>query len=186
MAEMEDAEVAKLNMTPMIDVVFQLLIFFLCTMKFKTLDQKIEAFLPKDRGLAATPNKPVEVPKLVVVLQHKSGEESTRCKVANAPIGVLYTSAKVAANPSLYAVNQATLDALTKLAKETRDRAAAAGPEAADQVKGEVDAAQLVPMGDVMRAVDAFIAGGLKDVTFIGTPEPGSIMDQVRTDAGMR
>jgi len=30
------------NMTPMIDVVFQLIIVFLCSMKFRTLDQKIE------------------------------------------------------------------------------------------------------------------------------------------------
>ena len=51
---MEDEDIPKPNMTPMIDVVFQLLIFFLVNMKFKTLDMKIEAFLPKDRGLAAT------------------------------------------------------------------------------------------------------------------------------------
>ena len=39
------------DMNPMIDIVFQLLIFFLVTMKFKTLDMKIDAFLPTNRGL---------------------------------------------------------------------------------------------------------------------------------------
>lgn len=180
--QQEDAEVAKLNMTPMIDVVFQLIVFFLCSMKFKSLDMKIEAFLPKDRGLAATPTKPAEVPKIVVVMHHKLGEPTTRLKVANAPIGVLYGTAQVAADPSLKVTNKATLDALTKLAADARTRAGAA----ADEVKGEVDAGSLVPTGDVLRAVDAFIAGGLKDVTFIGTPEPGSVMDQVRTEAGVR
>ena len=43
---MDDEEMPKPNMTPMIDVVFQLLVFFLVSMKFKTLDMKIEAFLP--------------------------------------------------------------------------------------------------------------------------------------------
>ncbi len=37
------------NMTPMIDVVFLLIIFFLC-IDFKTLEAKLPAFLPKDRG----------------------------------------------------------------------------------------------------------------------------------------
>jgi len=44
-----------LEMTPMIDVTFLLLVFFLCTIKFKTLEGKIEAFLPKDVGVNATP-----------------------------------------------------------------------------------------------------------------------------------
>ena len=76
----EEAEVTRLNMTPMIDVVFQLLVFFLCSMKFKSLDMKIEAFLPKDRGLAATPSKPADVPKLVAVLKRQKGEATTRVK----------------------------------------------------------------------------------------------------------
>ena len=42
-------------MTPMIDVTFLLLIFFLCTIKFKILEGKIPAYLPKDVGVNATP-----------------------------------------------------------------------------------------------------------------------------------
>lgn len=38
------------SMTPMIDVTFQLLIFFMCTMQFKTLDAKLGAYLPNDVG----------------------------------------------------------------------------------------------------------------------------------------
>jgi len=38
---------AELSMTPMIDVVFLLLIFFMVGMKFKELDRKLEADLPK-------------------------------------------------------------------------------------------------------------------------------------------
>ncbi len=39
---------SELNLTPMIDVVFQLIVFFLITLKFTTLDQRIESMLPKD------------------------------------------------------------------------------------------------------------------------------------------
>ena len=41
----------KMDMTPMIDVVFQLMIFFMCTIKFKTLEGKLTAYLPKDVGV---------------------------------------------------------------------------------------------------------------------------------------
>ena len=44
---------AGLNMTPMIDIVFQLILFFLFNLRFKSLDYRIESTLPKDRGLAA-------------------------------------------------------------------------------------------------------------------------------------
>ena len=47
-------EESKLVMTPMIDVTFLLLIFFMCTIKFKTLEGKLSAFLPPDVGVNPT------------------------------------------------------------------------------------------------------------------------------------
>jgi biopolymer transport protein ExbD len=41
----------ELQMTPMIDVTFLLLIFFLCSIKFKVLDGKLSTYLPKDVGV---------------------------------------------------------------------------------------------------------------------------------------
>ena len=43
------------DMTPMIDVTFQLIIFFICTIKFKTLEGKLETQLPKDVGVNSSP-----------------------------------------------------------------------------------------------------------------------------------
>ncbi|MHC5209383.1 MAG: ExbD/TolR family protein [Planctomycetota bacterium] len=43
------------DMTPMIDVTFQLIIFFICTIKFKTLEGKLETQLPKDVGVNSAP-----------------------------------------------------------------------------------------------------------------------------------
>ncbi len=48
--KMKAVEEAKLELTPMIDCVFLLLIFFMCSMEFKKTDGIIKAFLPKNRG----------------------------------------------------------------------------------------------------------------------------------------
>jgi biopolymer transport protein ExbD len=48
-------EEVEVDMTPMIDVTFQLIIFFICTIKFKTLEGKLETQLPKDVGVNSQP-----------------------------------------------------------------------------------------------------------------------------------
>ena len=37
----------ELNMTPMIDVIFQLMIFFMCSIHFKSLEGKLYAYMPQ-------------------------------------------------------------------------------------------------------------------------------------------
>jgi biopolymer transport protein ExbD len=39
-----------MDMNPMIDIVFNLLIFFMCATKFRTAEGMIESYLPKNRG----------------------------------------------------------------------------------------------------------------------------------------
>lgn len=41
----------KMNMTPMIDVIFQLIIFFMCSIHFKALEGKLQTYLPKEKGI---------------------------------------------------------------------------------------------------------------------------------------
>ena len=63
-------EECELEMTPMIDVTFLLLIFFMCTIKFKTLEGKLAAYLPKDVGVNTSQAEPIEkVEILIKVLQ---------------------------------------------------------------------------------------------------------------------
>ncbi|MEZ5989636.1 MAG: biopolymer transporter ExbD [Planctomycetota bacterium] len=54
--ELADTE---MDMTPMIDVTFLLLIFFLC-LEFKTLEGKLAANLPKDVGVNTSAAEPME------------------------------------------------------------------------------------------------------------------------------
>ncbi|MFT5731702.1 MAG: biopolymer transport protein ExbD [Paracoccaceae bacterium] len=53
-------EKCELQMTPMIDVTFLLLIFFMCTLKFKVLEGKLGAYLPKDVGVNTSEAEPKE------------------------------------------------------------------------------------------------------------------------------
>ena len=66
MRELPESDDTELNMTPMIDIVFQLIIFFLLSLKFKTIDRRIESMLPKDRGLAPTPTFPPDFLKVKI------------------------------------------------------------------------------------------------------------------------
>ncbi|MCB9908661.1 MAG: biopolymer transporter ExbD [Planctomycetes bacterium] len=50
----------RMEMTPMIDVTFLLLIFFMCTLKFRVLEGKLTAFLPKDQGVLHMASIPLE------------------------------------------------------------------------------------------------------------------------------
>ncbi len=45
---MDEEKPGDLNMTPMIDVVFQLLIFFMLSMHFKEIEGKLITTLPRD------------------------------------------------------------------------------------------------------------------------------------------
>ena len=74
-------EEQKLEMTPMIDVTFLLLVFFLCTLRFKSLEGKLGAYLPKELGLVEdesfSPPIPVDV-RLSVVAPGVGADSSLR------------------------------------------------------------------------------------------------------------
>jgi biopolymer transport protein ExbD len=64
-------EAAKLEMTPMIDVVFQLLIFFIVTLKVEDILSRLDVFRP-----APDPNAKKEEEKLqdlLTIVVHRSG-----------------------------------------------------------------------------------------------------------------
>jgi biopolymer transport protein ExbD len=71
--------VAQLNMTPMIDVVFQLLIFFIVGMEIRVPEGILNSHLPKDRGPSVPDDQKIDInpPELkirLVVDKTSSGE----------------------------------------------------------------------------------------------------------------
>ena len=59
-------EECEMEMTSMIDVTFLLLIFFMCTLKFKTLEGKLAAYLPKDVGVNTSEAEPIEKVEILI------------------------------------------------------------------------------------------------------------------------
>jgi len=49
-AKDDDNQETESNMAPMIDVIFQLVLFFVFSMKFIAFEGQLQAYLPKDRG----------------------------------------------------------------------------------------------------------------------------------------
>ncbi|MFA5795175.1 MAG: biopolymer transporter ExbD [Candidatus Brocadiia bacterium] len=58
----------EINMTPMIDVIFQLIIFFMCSIHFKSLEGKLYSYLPKDKGMAETTVTDPELDEVRILL----------------------------------------------------------------------------------------------------------------------
>ncbi len=59
-------EKIKPDMTPMIDVTFLLLVFFIVTLKFKTLEGRLDSALPKDRGTSTSTAEEIEKVDIVI------------------------------------------------------------------------------------------------------------------------
>jgi len=62
-------EQTQMDMTPMIDVTFQLIIFFLFNIRFKVLEGKLAAYLPKDVGVNAAPAGPIEKVEIAIFVE---------------------------------------------------------------------------------------------------------------------
>lgn len=142
------ADDIKLQITPMIDVTFLLLIFFML-LPFRTLERKVAAFLPKDRGLAKTKIKLEEKPKITVELKRKKEEKVTRVKLLDQEIGS----------------GQQGFTILDQRIKQI------AGNN--EELPGEINAWAWVPHRDVIRAIDSFMKANVTDLTFVGAPPPG-------------
>jgi biopolymer transport protein ExbD len=134
------------NMTPMIDVTFQLIVVFLCSLRFRTLDEKVEAHLARE-GMDPVASPAPVVTKVSVRLRRPPGTEETVVTLLDSRLGS-------AASAGVWA-------ALAERIGAFRERDGRA--------RGEIDADPGVPHGEVVAALDAFLAAGLTDVAFRGT-----------------
>jgi biopolymer transport protein ExbD len=50
-----------LNVVPMVDVIFCLCVFFMCSFKFKQLEGKFNSWLPRNKGTSGQPSEPKEI-----------------------------------------------------------------------------------------------------------------------------
>jgi biopolymer transport protein ExbD len=62
-------EAVSVNVTPLIDIIFCLCLFFLCSLKFKQLEGKMDAWLPKDVGTRDVPVKNVPLDEIRIFVR---------------------------------------------------------------------------------------------------------------------
>jgi hypothetical protein len=165
-----ETEDTQLNMTPMIDVVFQLVTFFLLTLRFTSPDERIDASLPRHLGGARTLEFHDEVSlkvKLFRVNPTDPERAFTRIRVGNTwTLDV----------PSRGEGVEAAWRSVSEELRAQHGRIAGGGPGGDAAVRGAIAVPPphggLVPHGDVVRVLDAFLQADLRDVSFEGTHAP--------------
>jgi hypothetical protein len=177
--ELPEPEDTEMNMTPMIDIVFQLIIFFLLSLKFKTIDSRIDSMLPKDRGLAATPTFPEDFLKVKIKVFRRDMEDATKA----------YTLIKVDNDQGTYSLPRGWKGRLKETIERIREydgkmgaiqsvvakkmQAHGGNPE---EVKGEIVAPPpkggAVPHGDIIQVLNVFLNLKMIDVVFEGAATP--------------
>jgi len=64
-----------INVVPMVDVIFCLCVFFMCSMKFKEMEGKFESWLPKDKGTTPSQNQqPIEEIRVAIFWDEKTSQ----------------------------------------------------------------------------------------------------------------
>lgn len=156
----------KMDMTPMIDVTFLLLIFFLCTIKFKTLEGKLSAFLPKDVGVNTTKAEPK--PKIEIKLKLINAGTKLDDK-GQGPYDPTKKS-RFTYGPDRkvqYQVDSKTYDNLAQVEKRMLELKASALPETSVAIDPRKDTVY----ADVVAVLDIVLAAKFENVSFVGSYE---------------
>jgi biopolymer transport protein ExbD len=70
-----------LNITALIDIIFCLCIFFMCSFHFRQLEGKMESWLPRDRGVQATKIDKVQVEEIRIFVRFNKDAADTSTAV---------------------------------------------------------------------------------------------------------
>jgi len=165
-------EEIKPDMTPMIDVTFLLLIFFIVTLKFKVLEGRLDAALPKDRG--SSTSKAEEIEKIDIQLyvadpgdldfeiDPKTKKTTTLKAYSGRKIRIEVGTQKWYYEP--FDPNRNTEDPLPELATflKTFDK---------DLTPVSIDARKGIVYGDVVVILDVIVRAKFEQVSFAGTFE---------------
>ena len=64
----------ELNVTAMVDIIFCLCLFFMCSFHFKQLQGRIDSWLPKDVGVNAGTPENVLLEEIRVIIRYEQGQ----------------------------------------------------------------------------------------------------------------
>src|SRR5262245_17096130 len=140
-----------LNMTPMIDVVFQLLIFFVCTVEFQKSEELLEANLPAlGRGPKSVAKTPQEL------------------DLGRIEVEVARDRVEVALQGRKHEVGKPDSDeALAHLTKQLQE-----WTRIDRHIPARIQCKPDVPTGTLLRVYDACLQAGLADVRLASPKDP--------------
>ncbi|MFV1959524.1 MAG: biopolymer transporter ExbD [Planctomycetota bacterium] len=175
----------EMNMTPMIDVVFQLIVFFLLSLKFRSVEERIQSELPHGRGIRPDDVVVDELPTLTVKLFRLDASKGqarafTRIRVENrATFDLPQGSWTGTDEPTGGALGDRERQRIQDARKRGIERVIARiwaerghDPELRGEIKTPPPFGLGVPHGDVILVVDAFLEAGITDVKFVGAIPP--------------
>jgi len=140
-------------MTPMIDVTFQLLIFFIITMKFKTLEKKLNSYLPTDFGTNVSNQIVDELFITVKISQKVESADPRPIRERDAHYYVETEEIKGTSEEDIFASIYRKIEAFRVANKEAR---------------GKIHAMKGVPHYRVVATLDMFHRAGYESITFVG------------------
>ncbi len=167
MGKPQKFEEVKPDMAPMIDVTFLLLIFFIVTLKFKVLEGRLDAALPKDRGTSASTADEIEKVDIVIKVKKKGQlvlDPTTR--TTSSPQGRLkhYVGRLVQ-----FEVGSSKFTDLARLDRHLN--AFSKTQKQKDDTPITIDPRKGVVYGDVVGILDVVIAKGFSKISFAGSFE---------------
>jgi biopolymer transport protein ExbD len=165
-------EEVKPDMTPMIDVTFLLLVFFIVTLKFKVLEGRLDAALPKDRGTSTAPAEEIEKIDILMFVAEPGTLEPERDEKGREIPGLKLFSGReirleVGAKKFYY-------DPINDFPEDLRaflKAGLSSGVYDKAETPVSIDARKGVVYGDVIKVLDVVIEEQFEKVSFAGTHE---------------
>ena len=158
-----------MKMTPMIDVTFLLLIFFMCTLKFKTLEGKLAAYLPQDVGVNTSDAEPIE--KVEILLQVINEGNKLMPDGSGPWDGENKRFIFDSTRQVRYSVGPLQTFDLDKLGKRIEDMKQIPGKPKDEIRPATIDPRKGIVYSDVAKVLDVVLSAGFKEVTFVGSYE---------------
>lgn len=166
----------EMEMTPMIDVTFLLLVFFMCTLKFKVLEGKLGAALPRDVGHSEMPPEAIET----FHVQLRVAEPGTKLRVDRRTGQLAPITENEATDGRRFQfgddrVIEYTMGSFaTTDLREVRTRLRLVQSLAVDagetSARVEIDPRAATIQQDVVRLLDEVIGAGITEVSFSRPP----------------
>jgi biopolymer transport protein ExbD len=171
----------EMQMTSLIDMSFLLIIFFIC-LPMKTLEGKIQAFLPTDKGINPLPTEPPLSLKVTVHLVARKEEPANY--PPDPPPGKQLTVQQVKVNMPReikYKIGNDETGDLKVVYEYIKKGYAAIKDTPNAQIVGEIKAGHKVPHKFVVAVLNKFAEAGMEKVDFYGTAIPPKSLRQLTT-----